>query len=172
MKKTLMSTAAVLACTAAVCFLSGNNEARCAENSSGECSVSYDGYHGPRGAKKAGAPDKECRGMEKRAFPGGPSNEFARYDFMKGKLGLSEEQLKKIFDIEQKYRAERFSLRGSDNADFKSLREQEQKEIKDVMTPEQQKKMDEFHKNMKDRKVMKGKKPHGQKNSRHPAPKK
>lgn len=142
MKKNSFFAASVLVCAAAVCFLCGNQEARCEDQK--DC---------PAGCDRV----REC--PEKNCFHKGPAGEFARYSFMKEKLDLSDDQLNKIFEIEQKYRAERFSQRDSENADFKGLREKEQKEIRDVMTADQQKKLDEFHKNMESKKPAKGKKP-------------
>lgn len=71
---------------------------------------------------------------------------------MKEELDLSEEQQKEMKAIKKKYAAKEEALR----KEMKELREQKHKEMKAVLTPEQQKKADEMHKeHMKRKKVKK-----------------
>ena len=87
------------------------------------------------------------RGYAKHHRGGG--HIFRKLDFMKERLGLTDAQVKKIFDIHQKYEKLMFQNRG--NVDkMMELRLERRKEIKKVLTTEQRKKYDEmFLKRMK-----------------------
>ncbi len=67
--------------------------------------------------------------------------EFHRYDVLQKELGLSDKQVRQVFDVDQKYREKFFDSRG--NVDkMLELRLEQRKEVKKVMTAEQQKKFD------------------------------
>ena len=80
---------------------------------------------------------------------GGPlgGDNLGMFDMLEKDLGLSEAQVKQIFDINQKYKAQHFAQRKTkDEAKVKALFDGEQAEIKAVLTAEQQTKFEELMK--------------------------
>lgn len=65
-------------------------------------------------------------------------------EFMQKELGLSDEQVKKIFDIGTEYRQKCFDNR-KDPEKLKSLREEHMKAVDSVFTKEQKEKLDRLH---------------------------
>lgn len=66
-------------------------------------------------------------------------------EFMQKELGLSDEQVKKIFDIGTEYRQKCFDSR-KDPEKLKSIREEHMKAVDAVFTKEQKEKLDRLHK--------------------------
>jgi len=64
-------------------------------------------------------------------------------EFMQKELGLSDEQVKKIFDIGTEYRQKCFDSR-KDPEKLKSLREEHMKAVDEVFTKEQKEKRDKL----------------------------
>lgn len=64
---------------------------------------------------------------------------YAREDEMKTSLNLTNEQTKKIIDIDSKYR-EKYEKNRGDYDEIESLRFMHRKEIEEILTPEQKKK--------------------------------
>jgi len=80
--------------------------------------------------------------------PGGPGfgyhmGSIHHLDFLQKELNLSDKQLKDVFDITQKYRQKYFDNRGNVDRTLE-LRLEERKEIKKVLSDEQQKKFDDL----------------------------
>lgn len=70
---------------------------------------------------------------------------FGMLNMLEEKLGLSETQVKQIFEINQEYRAKQFELRRSkDKAQREALTKEEQEKIRAVLTDEQKAKLDEL----------------------------
>jgi len=99
------------------------------------------GFAGEAGAQQTKQDTKKSETRSK--------SEFTFYDMLKEKLVLSDEQVKKIFDINQKYKAKRFDVRG-DKEKTQQLLDAERQEIDTVLTADQKKRFDEFHSSMKD----------------------
>jgi Spy/CpxP family protein refolding chaperone len=69
--------------------------------------------------------------------------EFQLYDMLQKQLGLTDKQVRQIFDIDQKYREKFFDNR-RDVDKMLELRVEQRKEVKKIMTAEQQKKFDQM----------------------------
>ena len=111
----------------------------------GSAGLFAQGYGNPDDGKRNFRPGQGGYGYNGRGHCGDASfhRGFARYDFLKRELGLTDKQVKQIFDIDQKYREKRFENRN--NVDrLLELRVEHRKEVKKVMTAEQQKKYDEM----------------------------
>jgi len=60
-------------------------------------------------------------------------------------LNLNEAQKQQVLDIQEKYKTEKVALRKSGTAaDFKKINDKQKQEINAVLTPEQQKKSEQF----------------------------
>jgi Spy/CpxP family protein refolding chaperone len=93
------------------------------------------GLSAREGKKCCGAPDGPGFGYH--------MGSIHHLEFMQKELGLSDQQLKDVFDITQKYRQKYFDNRGNVDKTLE-LRLEERKEIKKVLSAEQQKKFDDL----------------------------
>ncbi len=85
----------------------------------------------------------DCPGPGYNKHHKGPGHSYRRLDRLKVELGLTDDQVKKLFDIHQKYERKFFENRT--NVDrILELRAEKHKEMKKIMTAEQQKKFDEM----------------------------
>lgn len=85
----------------------------------------------------------DCPGRGYGKHHRGPGHFFRKLDFLKAELGLTDEQVKKLFDIHQAYQRKFFENRN--NVDrILELRAEKHKAMKKIMTAEQQKKFDEL----------------------------
>jgi|GEM_PF-812620 len=94
-------------------------------------------------ARGYGRSDCPERGYKKHHRGPGPGHFFKKLDVLKVELGLTDDQVKKLFDIHQKYERKFFENRTSVDR-ILELRAEKHKEMKKVMTAEQQKKFDEM----------------------------
>jgi len=108
-----------------------------------------------------GGGNGDCSGP---GFRGGPGNghemhmggmAFRHLNMMQFRLGLSDKQVEKIFNIEMKYKRIMFKNRRN-GVEIKKLMEKQFKEIESVFTSDQKKLMKQFHQNRG-----KGKRGHG-----------
>ncbi len=65
-------------------------------------------------------------------------------EFLKEEIGLSDEQIQKIIKIDADYRAKYFTNR-NDYAKINQLRTDHRKELENVLTNDQKKKLDEYY---------------------------
>jgi len=92
-------------------------------------------------ARGYGRGDCPGRGYDKNHRGPGPGHFFKKLDMLKVELGLTDDQVKKLFDIHQKYQRKFFENRTSVDR-ILELRAEKHKEMKKIMTAEQQKKFD------------------------------
>jgi hypothetical protein len=81
-----------------------------------------------------------CGGCDGKG--GGPGG-FHHLEYMKTELGLTDEQVKKIFDIGTQYRQKYFDNRGNPDK-IKALREEHRKAVDSVLTKEQKEKREKL----------------------------
>jgi len=79
----------------------------------------------------------------KMGGPGFPGKEFRHLDMLKAELGLSDRQVRKIFDVGTEYRSKYFENRKNIDK-VMELRIKQRKEISKILTKEQKKKFDDL----------------------------
>ncbi len=85
----------------------------------------------------------DCPGRGYQKHHRGPGHFFRKLDILKAELGLSDKQVKEMFDLHQKYEKKFFENRTSVDR-ILELRAEKHKEMKKILNADQQKKFDEM----------------------------
>ena len=96
----------------------------------------------PLSAEKKGRGDKKC------GYEMGMHKPFMHFNMMQDKLGLTNAQVDRMYNIHKNYMDEFYKNRRDENK-IKELHTKKISEIRDVLTPEQRAKWDEMKKNRK-----------------------